>query len=299
MKHFDNARNLTLALICATTLGACSKSLESISGNPGENVGNFSQSQTVGNSLVDELSASSTSITASDAVSQNAGVSLTSSEVGIFSAKVPPACVSVVPNPVVDTDNDGVPDSATYTFNCNKTRVTGGTSSLTGSATLNDPGTGFNLSVTELKSEFKNADGSLSSSSIRNGTRSVTGSSTQLSLNNSLTVARTSSDGSASIANSLSLSFTADSGSSITQGQPLPSGTIAATGNYGWVRGSENYSFQVTTPTALRYDASCSSEFKITSGVLRATLQGTGANGFVRLTFNGCGVAPSVIFLKN
>ena len=243
MKHFDNARNLTLALICATTLGACSKSLESISGNPGENVGNFSQSQTVGNSLVDELSASSTSITASDAVSQNAGVSLTSSEVGIFSAKVPPACVSVVPNPVVDTDNDGVPDNATYTFNCTKTRATGGTSSLT--------------------------------------------------------VARTSSDGSASIANSLSLSFTADSGSSITQGQPLPSGTIAATGNYGWVRGSENYSFQVTTPTALRYDASCSSEFKITSGVLRATLQGTGANGFVRLTFNGCGVAPSVIFLKN
>ncbi len=289
MKEPAKIRNLSLALVCAIALGACSQA---------PNIADFVQTQVVGDSLVDELSAASASATANDVVSTNAGVPL-SSEVGLLSTKAPPACVTVAPNPVVDSDGDGVPDSATYTFNCNKTRPTGGTSSLTGSSTLTDPGTGFNLSLSNLKSEFKNGDGSLSSSSTRNGTRSLTGGSSQISLNNSLSVARTTSEGTASIANNLSLNFTADVGSSIAQNQALPSGTIAVTGNYSWVRGSENFTFQISTPTNLRYDSACSSELKITAGVLRATLQGTGANGFVRVSFNACGVAPSVVFLKN
>lgn len=296
MKHIHHARQLSFALICALSLGACSRPLDNVGGN----LSDLAQSQTVGESLVDELNASSTSATASDAVSQNAGVAPSSQGIAQASATKPPACVTVNPNPVVDSDADGVPDNATYTFNCNKTRITGGTTSITGTGTLSDPGVGFSLSLTNLKTDLKNADGSLAISSTRNGTRNATGSGSQITLNTNLNVQRqVTGSAAASLSNKLALTFTADAGSSIVQGQPLPSGTFSANGSYGWVRGSESYSFQVSTPTNLRYDATCGSELKITSGVLRATLQGTGANGFLRVTFNGCGATPSIIFLKN
>lgn len=252
------------------------------------------QTQAIGDSVVSELGASTSSMTAASLVDQGSSVSA----FAVQSATQPPACVTVSPNPPVDTDGDGVPDNATYTFNCTRTRITGGTTKVTGNATLGDPGVGFNLSLSSLTTEVKNGDGSLSYTAVRNGTRAATGGSTQITLTHSLTVTRTTTGNpTATITNASNLGFTAASGSSIVQGQPLPSGTISASGSYGWVRGSENFNFQFSTPTQLTYDTGCSSDLKITAGVLKATLVGTGTNGFIRITFNGCGLSPSIIFL--
>jgi hypothetical protein len=288
----NNILNIGSTIAIAALFAGCNQLGNGVGGTDP----NAAQTQAIGDSVVSEVGASTSSMTAASLVDQGSTVSAFT----VSSATQPPTCVTVSPSPVVDTDGDGVPDNATYTFNCTRTRVTGGTTKVTGGATLSDPGVGFNLSLSNLTTEVKNGDGSLSYTAVRNGTRAATGSGTQITLAHNLNVTRTvTGSPTAAISNTSTLSFTAASGSSIAQGQPLPSGTITASGNYGWVSGSESFNFQLSTPTALSYDASCTSDLKITAGVLRATLLGTGANGFIRITFNGCGASPTVIFLKS
>lgn len=285
------AATLVLAL-GALTLTACG-------GMGGSNSLSEGQAQAIGDSIANELESSTTSLTATDLVGQGvASASLAS--VSSQSAMVPPACVTFSPNPLVDSDADGVPNGASYTFNCSKTRVSGGTTTVTGQAQLSDPGVGFNLTLTNLKTEVKNSDGSLSYSATRNGTRNATGSASQITLAHDLAVSRLVTGlPSSSITNKFNLVFNAAAGTIIAQGQALPSGSATVAGSYSWVRGSESFSFNISTPTALSYDSSCTSDLKIVGGVLRATLAGMGNDGFIRITFNACGVKPTVVFLAS
>ncbi|MDX2006119.1 MAG: hypothetical protein SFU83_12635 [Meiothermus sp.] len=290
----------TLAVL---TLTIGTLALTACGGMRGGDTLSDAQAQAVGDSIASELESSTASLTASDLVSQ--GVSSASSApsalVSNQSAMKPPACVSFTPDPLSDTDGDGVPDTATYTFNCTKTRPGSGTKRVTGQAQLSDPGAGFNLSLTNLETEVRDSQGNPLYTATRSGTRSAARSGSQITLSHDLSVSRQVTGlPAASITNKSSLVFSA-TGGTVVQGQPLPSGTATVTGAYTWVRGGESFGFALSTPTPLVYDSSCTDDLKIVSGVLRASLGGTsgsgGAGGSVRITFNACGVKPSVLFV--
>ena len=202
-----------------------------------------------------------------------------------------------------DTDADGAPDDATFTFAlpaCSFTGFRGGTLEITGTINISDPtpnGADFNYLATLADFQFK-----LTSplpirtfTATRNGTRALSGSAAGVSLSNDIVLVRSAPNrADATISHNLVLSFTPAAGEVLALGQPLPNGTFTKSGTFTWSRGSITRTFTVTTVAPLVWDTSCTTDRKIVAGEIHATLAD---GGYIKTVWTGCGEEPTRSFV--
>jgi hypothetical protein len=202
-----------------------------------------------------------------------------------------------------DSDGDGAPDNATFTFAlpaCSFTGFRGGTLEITGTIAIRDPtptGADFNYLATLSDFQFKlTAPNPLFTyTATRNGTRNLTGDAQGVSLSNNITVVRSvPGRADAMVSHNLLLSFTPASGQSLALGQPLPDGTFTKSGTFTWSRAGITRTFTVTTVTPLTWDSSCTTDRKISAGEIHGTLS---SGGYVKTVWTACGQDPTRTFV--
>jgi hypothetical protein len=261
------------------------------------------ESQAVAEALVSELDISADGMTMTGLSLSNLTLSNLSSANSELSAQGKLNCVTATGD-VSDPDGDGVPTAATYTYACNNIKYFGVTANITGVATMSDPSTdpnvkGFDSEVKDLRLELTNAYKGRSFTEKRNGTRNPRKTPTGLTFQHDLTILRDYQgaygvDRTVLIGNKLNWVFTPAEGTTIAFDQPLPSGTVNASGTFSFDRDKFDKSFDVTT-TPLQYDASCEQLPRYTAGVLQAE-KNSSANGesVITIMYTGCGVKPTV-----
>lgn len=202
-----------------------------------------------------------------------------------------------------DSDGDGAPDEATYTFAlpaCSFSGFRGGTLELTGVIVLSDPTPdapdfAWQVELEDFRWTFTSPDASRSYSALRNGTRVLSGNAAGLSLTNTVTLVRAfAGRPETTVQHNLLVTFTPDAGETLERGEPLPDGTIEKSGTLIWSRNGRSRSFTVTTVEPLVWDASCTTAWKIASGEIHYTL---GDGSFARVVWTGCGEAPERSFV--
>jgi hypothetical protein len=254
----------------------------------------------------DSTSSSSGGITATDAAdisvaeSDEVEQSLSAmSAPASLAAEAPtaPGCTTV--DDETDTDGDLQPDNATYTFAlpaCHFTGFRGGSLDVTGTINLRDltlsaPGLAVVATLHDFTFAFTSPDQARTYSAVRNGTRTLTGNAQSASLSNQVTVVRSRpSRADATVVHNLLLTFTPSQGESLAFGQPLPDGTFERTGTFTWSRGGRSLTFTVTTVAPIVWDASCTTDRKISSGETHATLED---GSYVKTVWTACGVDPT------
>lgn len=203
-----------------------------------------------------------------------------------------------------DTDADGAPDDATFTFAlpaCSFTGFRGGTLEITGTINISDPtpnGADFNYLATLADFQFKLTSplAIRTFTATRNGTRALSGSTAGVSLSNNITLVRSAPNrADATISHNLLLSFTPAAGEVLALGQPLPNGTFTKSGTFTWSRGSITRTLTVTTVDPLVWDASCTTDRKIVAGEIHATLAD---GGYIKTVWTGCGQEPTRTFVR-
>jgi hypothetical protein len=211
-------------------------------------------------------------------------------------------CATV--NNTTDTDADGAPDDATFTFAlpaCSFTGFRGGMLEITGTINISDPtpnGADFNYLATLTNFQFKLTSplSVRTFTATRNGTRALSGNAAGVSLSNTITLVRSAPNrADATISHNLLLSFTPAAGEFLALGQPLPNGTFTKSGTFTWSRGSITRTFTVTTVVPLVWDASCTTDRKIVAGEIHATLAD---GGYIKTVWTGCGQEPTRSFVR-
>lgn len=202
-----------------------------------------------------------------------------------------------------DSDGDGTPDAATFTFQlpaCRFTGFRGGALEITGTIVISDPTPevadfAYQATLDDFTWRLTSPSQRLSYTAVRNGTRILTGNASGFTLSNDITVERTYPVRDPStVSHNLQLTFTAAAGESLEFGQPLPDGTFTKTGSFTWSRNGRSRTFVVTTVEPLAWDASCETDRKIVAGEIHATL---GDGSFVRTVWTGCGEEPEREFV--
>lgn len=202
-----------------------------------------------------------------------------------------------------DTDGDGTPDAATFTFElpaCRFTGFRGGTLEITGTVVVSDPTPevpdfAYQTTLDDFTWRLTSPNQRLSYTAVRNGTRLLTGNASGLMLSNDVTVERTYPvRDPSSVSHDLQLIFTPAAGESLALGEPLPDGTFTKTGSFTWSRNGRSRTFEVTTVAPLVWDASCETDRKVVAGEIHATL---GDGSYVRTVWTGCGEEPTREFV--
>ena len=226
----------------------------------------------------------------------------TPADAGVVAPTAPSSCATV--DDTTDTDGDFQPDDATYTFAlpaCSFTGFRGGMLEVTGTITLSDPtpdapDLALVATLTDFTFKFTSPDQSRTYTAVRNGTRTLTGNAQGASLSNQVTVVRSRPNRSdATVVHNLLLSFTP--GRRRVAGlRPAAAGRHASrrSGTFTWSRGQRSRAFTVTTVVPLVWDASCTTDRKISSGETHATL----ADGsYIKTVWTACGVDPTRTFV--
>jgi hypothetical protein len=280
-------------------LSACS----SDSTSPGSPELTAAASADAGAASEDEIEQATESFTVEGALDP-AAASFTAAPVSAgsaaFSSSFLQNCASLSSS--TDTDGDGAPDNATFTFAlpaCHFDHFRGGTLDLTGTVTLSDPtptAADFAWHAVLADFTFKATNTDLETfTAVRNGTRDLTGNASGLTLANNITTVRTAGGHpSVQVTHNLQLNFTP--AGTLTRGEPLPSGTITSTGTLTFVRGGDSRTFTVSTPTPLQYDATCAGprRARIKAGEVRWTLP---SGAYVSVVWSACGTRPTRTFV--
>ncbi|MGH7719541.1 MAG: hypothetical protein ACREON_11960 [Gemmatimonadaceae bacterium] len=219
----------------------------------------------------------------------------------LFANEAP--CGAASQQPIVDTDDDTVPDDATFVFTLPACHFDFGESSIdvTGTVRIVDPtpavaGLAFNITLGALRFAFSDPQGS--GSITRDGTQSVRIAGSGLSQSHDFTLAaELTGEDAVLLESEWGASFVPAQGQSIVFGQPLPSGTYTPGGTTRWTRGDNEYSFTLVTHTPLAYDRDCLGELSLfRSGELHVALSGTEGRAYVRIRYADCG-EPEVVFV--
>ena len=215
------------------------------------------------------------------------------------------ACAS--PSSTADGDGDGIPDDATWIFTappCRFSGYRGGTLDLVGQLRIQDStptaaGFGYEATIIALRAAFTPQNAGDAYSTTRNGTRSLAGSVAGLQLTANLQAIRTFTGLSdAAIDEQWTVQFTPETTLQINK--PLPSGTLAAAGTFGWTRGPESIDLTLSTPTPLHYNAGCTDDSRrIDAGELHAAGTFAGTMGHVRVRWTACGKNPEITFVAD
>ena len=176
---------------------------------------------------------------------------------------------------------------------------------MTGSVRVSDPASvqiGFDIDFNQLTfATFEAGATDPAFAVITDGTRSLRGQPTSLTLDENLSVSVQAQGQAAGWSNDASFAFTAESGSSIDFDMPLPNGTIDWNGTFSAHSPEGFFVLNVQTIELLAYDAGCidpeNGEGSIVGGILQIAAGSNDGAGLVRITFNGCGVEPDVVFI--
>jgi len=269
--------------VLALSLGACGDS----SAPSGGDILPSAEVQDIGEAAADELD---------QGVAALESVSLEATAPFLPFRPLTAGCAEV--SNTTDSDGDGAPDEATFTFAlpaCSFTGYRGGTLEVTGAIVLSDPTPSapdfaWQATLNDFTWSYTSPGGGESFTAVRNGTRVLTGNADGLSLTSTITVVRTHPvrpEG--TVSHNLLIQFTPAEGETLERGQPLPDGTITKSGTLTWSRGVSSRTFTVTTVDPLVWDASCTTDRKIASGEIRMTLSD---GGYVRVVWTGCGEDP-------
>ena len=204
-----------------------------------------------------------------------------------------------------DTDGDGVPDDAIYTFTappCRYSDVRGFTLDVVGQLRVVDPapataGFGAVVDFTNFRFTLTADDADGNYSVTRNGRVTLTGSPTGLELSSEMQILRTFTGLSdAAVEHVWTMNFEPEATLQINQ--PLPSGTLAIAGTVNWTRGDETFELTLTTVTPLHYNAACDDTGqRFDQGEL--ALSGTFGEtpGTVHIGWGNCGDDPNIEFV--
>jgi hypothetical protein len=252
----------------------------------------------MGATLRDEVEAGLNALTLASAL---APVGTTQAALTATSIKAAPC---VTPSAAMDSDGDGIPDDATFTFTAPPCRFTGwrgGTLDIVGQLRVQDPtptsaGFGYEAALTDLRSRFTSANSKVIYDVTRNGTRTLSGSTAGLLLSSDLQVKRNfAGHPDALIDKRWSITYTPAAPLQINA--PLPSGALDIAGTADWTRGTEHFALLITTPTPLQYDAGCTDTVqRMKAGELHAAGTFGDLKGFVRILWTRCGEEPSFTF---
>jgi hypothetical protein len=282
----NNVLKFGAALALASLFAACNQTT-----TPANTAPSVAETDAVSASLSDEAMASASTLT------MESSVQTLSFGDGAQAQALRP-CVTVNPNPVVDTDGDGVPDNATYTFDCAINRPLF-TYTTKGTLQVSDPSSdpsvwGFNSTVNLTHTRTSTLNGK-TLTLVRTGTRSPRKTGDAITQSHNLTVKRTlTGEDTATITNLWNLTFNATQPGSIQMNAPLPAGTISLAGNYTFSKSNVSRTWTLSTTSPLQYDPTCTDDLKIVGGTLRATLANSSGDGFLEVRYGACGVAPVV-----
>jgi hypothetical protein len=254
----------------------------------------------IGDAAADEVDQSANALTVAGA---EAGAAVHAAAAQSVIGFTPPGTSCATVDNTTDSDADGAPDDATFTFAlpaCSFTGFRGGTLEVTGTIELTDPTPSsadfaYQANLTDFQFKFTSPNQARSYTALRNGTRTLTANAASASLTNNITVVRSFTNrADATVSHNTLLTFTAAEGESLAAGQPLPNGTLVKSGTLIWSRNGASRTFTVTTVQPLVWDASCTTDRKITSGEIHWTL----ADGsYIKTVWNGCGVDPTRTFV--
>lgn len=218
----------------------------------------------------------------------------------------PDGCPSFSPDPPVDSDGDGVPDNALFTFDPQYCTFQGqgGTMIITGSVRLSDPASvaiGADVAFNQVTfAQFEDGTTEPGFALVFDGTRSLRGQPTSLTLDENFSLFVQAGGEQAGFTNQASLSFTPTGGATIDFDLDLPNGDVDWNGTFSAQSPEGFFVLAVETVQTLSYDAAClnpeSGEGSVVAGVLRLTAASSDGAGVVQITFNGCGVEPTVEF---
>lgn len=204
-----------------------------------------------------------------------------------------------------ETDGDGVPDDASYTFTappCRYEGIRGFTLDVVGQLRISDPapetpGFGAVVDLANLRFSLTAEDSDLNYSVTRNGRVTLTGSTTELQLASELQVLRTFTGLSdAAVEHLWVLGF--DPETTLQINEPLPSGSVSVAGSVNWTRGAENFDLTVTTVTPLHYNAACNEPGqRFDAGELAVSGTFGETPGAVHIAWGDCGDDPDIEFV--
>lgn len=206
----------------------------------------------------------------------------------------PPGCLTITPTPWQDSDGDGVPDDATFTFDADGCVYTyqGGGGTRWGVVRIIDHGVPFGFAAALTG----RADASTSGNPARTATLTLDGTST-VSGTPSLAILEQQLDLQFSLTGeppcSGTLQWTANYTPAAGQtlflgiGASLPSGQLTVSGTLTWAQDGRTYSFAISTPEPLVMDSSCACPSPV-SGEVRFHLTAGGPAGYMRLLIGGC-----------
>ena len=214
----------------------------------------------------------------------------------------PTSCPSYEPDPFPDADEDGVPDNTVFSFDsatCD-TETESGITNYFGSVRVSDPGAnaGYDLDINGLGITLTPADPQQPTEGIRwDGFRSLSGNASAVSLDEGFafrflqdneTVLR--------MATQWDVAFLADVPGSIAFGEVLPAGDLDVDGALTVEGQGQRFILVVNTLDPLAWDPLCED---FVDGTFRVFAQGREGEGVIQVSFNACGVAPTIVFLSN
>lgn len=218
----------------------------------------------------------------------------------------PDGCPSFTPDPPVDSDGDGVPDNALFTFDPQFCTFPGegGTMLITGSVRISDPASvviGADVAFNQVTfAQFEDGSTDPVFGLVYDGTRSLRGQPTSLTLDENFSLVVQAAGQQAGFSNEAGLSFTPTGGATIDFDADLPNGDVQWNGTFSAQSPEGFFVLAVETVQTLSYDAACldaeSGEGSIVAGVLRLAASSADGAGVVQITFNGCDVEPTVEF---
>ena len=204
-----------------------------------------------------------------------------------------------------DTDGDGVPDDASYTFTappCRFEGVRGFNLDVVGQLRIVDPepetaGFGAVVDLTNFRFSLTAEDSDRNYSVTRNGRLTLSGTTAGLQLDGGLQILRTFTGLSdAAVETVWTMDFTPETTLQINQ--PLPSGSVTVSGTVNWSRGDENFELTVTTVTPLHYDSACDHPGqRFDDGELAVSGTFGETPGAVHIRWNNCGEDPDTEFV--
>ena len=204
-----------------------------------------------------------------------------------------------------DTDGDGVPDEANYTFTappCRFEGVRGFNLDVVGQLRIVDPapetaGFGAVVDLTTFRFSLTAEDADENYSFTRNGRLTLSGNTAGLQLASDLQIFRTFtglSDAAVEIV--WTMGFTPETTLQINQ--PLPSGAVTVSGEVNWSRRDENFVLTVTTVTPLHYDSACDQPGqRFDDGELAVSGTFGETPGSVHIQWSNCGEDPDIEFV--